>query len=94
MSVLAQYEAILSLSEKMLEMARAQDWETLATMETQRASLLSRLPKNLSVLSIVERTSIATTITQINACDSKVLEQVTPWLEQVAVLLDRLAPHA
>lgn len=94
MSALAQYEAILSLSEKMVELARAQAWEALCEAETERTSLLPKLPKNLSVLSPDEQARITIAITQIKACDSAVLDEVTPWREQVAVLLDRLAPRA
>ena len=93
MSVMRHYETLLRLSEKMAELARTQDWETLAAVEVQRTALIPQLPKDVSVLAPEEQAEIATTIAQIKAYDSEVLEYVMPWREQVSLLLDRLAPR-
>lgn len=93
MPALTYYKAILNLSEKMAELARTQDWESLAAVEAQRTALLPQLPQDVSVLAPEEQARIATAIAQIRTYDSMVLEYVTPWREQVSLLLDRLAPR-
>lgn len=92
MSLLASYTTLLELSRQMLEQARQQEWESLAATEAQRAALLSKLPARIPALSPADSTAIATAIRQIQACDHEILEYVTPWREQAATLLSRLAP--
>jgi len=92
MSLLASYTTPLELSRQMLEQARQQEWESLAATEAHRASLLAKLPARLSALSPADSTAVASAIRQIQACDREILEYVTPWREQAATLLSRLAP--
>ncbi|WP_265948201.1 flagellar protein FliT [Dechloromonas sp. A34] len=92
MSLLASYTTLLELSQRMLEQARQQEWESLAATEALRASLLAKLPARLPALSPADSTAVATAIRQIQACDREILEYVTPWREQAATLLSRLTP--
>lgn len=92
MSLQASYTTLLELSQQMLEQARQQEWESLATTEARRTALLAKLPARMPALSPADSAAIATAIRQIQACDREILEYVTPWREQAATLLSRLAP--
>lgn len=92
MSLQASYTKLVDLSRQMLELAQRQEWESLATAEAQRASLLAGMPATHSGLLPAESAAIAAAIREIQACDRDILEYVTPWREHAATLLSRLAP--
>lgn len=91
MTPLPKYAALLELSQQMQVLARNEDWELLAQVEAQRAAMLASLPVALPTLSSTECLAIADCIRQIQACNNEILEYVTPWREQTAKLLSRLA---
>lgn len=92
MTLPASYASLLELSRKMLVLAKRQEWELLAQMESERTSLLTTIPVKQSPLAPAESAAIAATIRQIQDCDREVLEYVTPWREHAATLLSRLEP--
>jgi hypothetical protein len=91
MSLLASYTTLLELSRQMLEVAKRQEWESLAEVEAQRATLLAGISLRPG-LSAAESSAIATAIQQIQTYDREILEYVKPWQEHTATLLSRLAP--
>lgn len=89
----AGYATLLDLSRQMLELAKQQAWEPLAIAQEQRATLIARLSlANHQAMTPAEQVSVAQTIREIQGLDREVLEYVTPWREDVAKLLSRLAP--
>lgn len=85
-----RYTELLLLSEKMLVLAKNQEWEALGKIEAQRAQMLPGLccqPANLELAAFEE---IADVIRQIQAIDREILDYVTPWREQAATLLSHL----
>ena len=93
MGLLSQYTTLLEKSRQMLELAQRQEWELLAASEAERAALLAKIPPRTLALGAAESSSIAATIRQIQDCDRKIFEHVTPWREHAATLLSRLAPR-
>lgn len=88
----AGYTTLLELSRQMLELAKQQAWESLALAQEQRATLIARLGSANSAMAPAELATVAQTIREIQGLDREVLEYVTPWREDVAKLLSRLAP--
>ena len=85
MSQLASYTKLLMLSKQMRELAKQQQWESLATMEGERAALLAN-----TALASAEISAIGACIRQIQECDRAILDYVTPWREHAEKLLSRL----
>lgn len=94
MDLQATYTMLVEISRQMLEFAEHQDWESLAAAESRRSALLTNMPAKLPALSPLAKAGIEAAILQIQDCDREILEYVTPWREQVASLLARLATHA
>lgn len=92
MTRLARFEALLDISQQMVEQARQQSWEVLAQLETQRAALIDQLPHDFSTSSTTEQAAIAGAIHQIEDCNKAVLEYVMPWREHAEALLVHLKP--
>jgi hypothetical protein len=90
MTQLASYTKLLMLSKQMLELAKQQQWESLATMESERAVLLSTIPSTYTALAATEISAIGACIRQIQDCDRVILDYVTPWREHAEKLLSRL----
>lgn len=90
MTQLASYTKLLMLSKQMLELAKHQQWESLATMESERAALLSTIPSKYAALAATEISAIGACIRQIQECDRAILDYVTPWREHAEKLLSRL----
>ncbi|MDP2881471.1 MAG: flagellar protein FliT [Azonexus sp.] len=79
---------LLELSRQMLELAKQQEWESLAKAQAQRATLIA----GMSPGNPAELAAMAPTFREIQSIDREILEYVTPWREDVAKLLARLAP--
>ncbi|NTV69451.1 MAG: flagellar protein FliT [Azonexaceae bacterium] len=88
----AGYTTLLELSRQMLEQAKQQAWEPLAMAQEQRATLIARLSLANQAMTPAEQASVAQIIREIQGLDREVMEYVTPWREDVAKLLSRLAP--
>jgi len=90
MTQLASYTKLLMLSKQMRELAKQQQWESLATMEGERAALLAATSTINTALASAEISAIGACIRQIQECDRAILDYVTPWREHAEKLLSRL----
>jgi hypothetical protein len=88
----ASYAALLELSRQMLEQAKRQEWESLPLTQEQRVSLIAGIVAKRPALTTSEIAALAPTIRKIQELDREILEYVTPWRDDVAKLLSRLAP--
>jgi len=83
---------VLALSSQMLELAKQQNWESLAQAQEQRARLIAGLPPALASMTPAEQAAMRLSIQEIQGLDSEILAYVTPWRDDVAKLLSRLSP--
>lgn len=88
----ASYSKLLTLTKQMLELAKRQEWENLAQLETERTSLLAGISTRYKALAPAETAAIANCIREIQDCDKAILDYVVPWQEHAATLLSRLEP--
>lgn len=88
----ASYTALLELSRQMLEQAKSQEWESLPLAQEQRVLLIAGITAKRPALTTSEIAELAPTIRKIQELDREILEYVTPWREDAAKLLARLAP--
>ncbi|MBK6357475.1 MAG: flagellar protein FliT [Betaproteobacteria bacterium] len=86
------YDTVLALSSQMLELAKQQNWESLAQAQEQRARLIAGLPPALASMTPAEQAAMRLSIQEIQGLDSEILAYVTPWRDDVAKLLSRLSP--
>ncbi len=89
---MAGYASLLKYSRQMLELAKQQAWEPLAEAQQQRATLIAGMRTQNPPLTAAEQTAAAQTIREIQNLDREILAYVTPWRDDVAKLLARLAP--
>ena len=94
MGIEEDYLAVLETTRQMASAAAAQDWETLAGYERQRADQLTTLTPVAQIPAhqdpaLTQR--ISAIVGQIEAEDAKTLEEAEVWLKQVGDLL-RLDP--
>lgn len=83
------YEAIAAASRRMLDAARADDWDAVAREEEHcRAliGLLKRAQRDSNATSLVRRQRLAL-LTAILADDAEIREISEPWLVQLEALL-------
>ena len=92
MTAPASYTNLHALSRQMLELAKRQEWESLAQLETERTSLLAKISTKYVGLAPAEISAIATCIREIQDCDKEILDYVTPWQAHAAKLLSHLEP--
>lgn len=85
-SSLAAFPKILAMSQQMAELAIAEDWEALVTIERARAALVATLPDRPLGLPSNEARQVAGIIGEIMVHDATVREHVEPWLEHVKIL--------
>lgn len=90
---LAQYEHVCSLSSRMVEAARANDWDNLCALEHEAAMLIAQVKQSdpaaqHEILSdeTLRRRKIAL-IHQILADDREIRSHAQPWLESVRTML-------
>lgn len=88
----ASYTKLLALTKQMLELAKHQEWECLALLEAERASLLAGISTKHEAQASAETDAIANLIREIQDCDKAILDYVVPWQEHAATLLSRLDP--
>lgn len=82
-----EYENVASLTRRMLEAARIQNWDELTSIGATRESLLGILPKTLPPMSAQDSQKIARLIEEILACHAEIADRACPWLEHTAQLL-------
>lgn len=81
------YEKLASLTQQMLEAARVQDWDELASIGVTRDRLVATLPGKLPTMSANDSARIAGSIASILASHTEIADRAGPWLEQTAHLL-------
>lgn len=94
MSTSAIFRNLQTLSERMVELAHAQEWDALADAEKERSLLATQLPADLSGSKPSEAKAIAECIERILECNRDIQSQVEPWMEHTRGLLAALAPKA
>lgn len=90
---IAEYESVCDISSRMVEAARANDWEYLCSLERQAAALIEKVKtSDPSVRHEVmhdeslRRHKVAL-IHQILADDREIRSHAQPWLESVREML-------
>lgn len=92
MALLDSYQSLLKLSERMVALAREQDWDQLAALEKERTALSTTLPDSLAALPPDAAPAVADTIQRILDCNTVIQEHVAPWMDQVSTLLAAFSP--
>jgi flagellar protein FliT len=87
-SQIAKFQEMSALSARMVEAARAQDWEQLVSLEKAVAQLRDALASDdNSTLDIQERAAKAALIQRILDDDAEIRRHTEPWMEHVRGLL-------
>lgn len=90
---IAQYENVCSLSSRMVEAARANDWDNLCALESEARALIEqvKLSDPLAQTEIMRDETLrrrkVALIHQILADDREIRSHAQPWLESVRILL-------
>ncbi|MBK7355560.1 flagellar protein FliT [Propionivibrio sp.] len=87
MSVLERYQSATQLTRRMLEAARAQDWEALTAAGAARDALLEISPETLTSIPVQDRQPVARLIEEMLAFHNEITDHASPWLEHTATLL-------
>ncbi|MBK9027746.1 MAG: flagellar protein FliT [Propionivibrio sp.] len=87
MSLLEDYTSATELTHRMLEAARTQDWEELATVGSARDSLLVAPPETLPPMSARDSQQVARLIEEMLAFHDEIADHAGSWLEHTAKLL-------
>lgn len=83
---LRQYELIASLSEKMVQLARLHDWESVASVGQEYVDAVEHL-KGLKPLEGEDRMARKPYLTKILNDDARIRHMVAPELERLGALL-------
>lgn len=89
-SLLARYEAATTLTRRMLDAARRQDWDDLADAGSARDAIFASLPANLPPMPTDEGRQMARLIGEMLTSHQEIAERAGPWLEHVARMLTAL----
>ncbi|MBX9849876.1 MAG: flagellar protein FliT [Rhodocyclaceae bacterium] len=83
------YEEMTTLSARMVEAARSNDWDSLIELERSVSALRLRLAEDdeSARLASVERERKAALIQRILADDAEIRRHTEPWMEQVRQFL-------
>lgn len=85
---LAELERLLALYELMTRAAEAQDWESLASQDTERAALVEKLPDNLVTrLPPAEQIRARALIENCLRCEARIRPEILNRLGELRVLL-------
>ena len=90
MEIERQYHLALDLTRQMLSVATSQDWDKLAELEKQRASIIAAIaPISPAIHSIDSALAhrIAGIIREIERESGNIAEQVQAWQEHARILL-------
>jgi len=87
--VVAIYEALLAVTERMLETARAADWAQLVALENECRRLIANLiaAEPHAPLSGALRSRKVELIRQVLARDAEITNVVDPWMKQLQAIL-------
>lgn len=90
--IIATYEAVLALTRQMLEAARKNEWDDLATLEVKRFNLIERLmASDMNDLSDGQLNSKkAELIQNILAGDTETRTLAQAWMVELREILDSL----
>lgn len=88
--VISLYEAVSDLTGQMLAAAQSRDWENLAALESHCASHVRTLKDGepVAVLSGPIRARKVKIIHQILAHDREIRNLTTPWMAELAALIN------
>jgi hypothetical protein len=86
------FESLLGITQCMLTKAEEQNWDSLSTLEEERADIISKLPVKLAFATASEQNLVIDTIKKIQALDQLIRETVEPTRDDIANLLSRLKP--
>ncbi|MBI4754648.1 MAG: flagellar protein FliT [Betaproteobacteria bacterium] len=94
MSAIVMYETMRSISARMVEAARSNDWERLVELERDVASLRDDLVRRATreALSPDEHARKVQLIHRILADDAEVRRHTEPWMEALSPFLGH-RPH-
>lgn len=90
---IAEYESVCDISSRMVEAARANDWECLCALERQAAALIEKVKASdpSAKHEIMHNESLrrhkVALIHQILADDREIRSHAQPWLESVREML-------
>lgn len=89
MQEIRTYEAISSITGRMVEAARASDWDLLATLEHDCSGLVNglRAADGRWTLNHEQRQRKVALIRKVLADDAEIRSLTEPWLEKLAALL-------
>lgn len=87
--VSADVQALLSLTQQMLDQAKAGEWEALVESESQRQSLLEPCAQALSVST--DRQADADTMREIQALNDQLTRLTAGGRENVAASINRIS---
>jgi hypothetical protein len=90
MGIEGDYRAVLEATHQMLTAVNAQDWNSLAVREGQRAALVAALAPIAAPTPALEPAlarRIVAIISEIEDKDHEILEHVDTWQKHVRILL-------
>ena len=88
--VISLYETVSELTGQMLRAAQSRDWENLAALESHCASHIQSLKDGEPVIALTGaiRARKVSIIQQILAHDREIRNLVTPWMAELASLIN------
>lgn len=84
---LSDLESMSTLSAKMVEAARDQDWDRLWSLEQELARLRDDTPGLTAVPNAAERSRRITLMRQLLADDAEIRRHTEPWMQAVQTWL-------
>ena len=87
MSLEAQYQTALELTREMLAAAKSLDWNVLARIENERATLVKNAATYRGTLSSQETERVAALIAEIARESAEIIERAECWQEHAKILL-------
>ena len=95
----APYPELLEISQRMLDAAKANNWDALSTLGEEQHRLAAQRPTRLPSLPPEASEALAEAIREILAVHQEIETLATPWLDHAGQLLqglkgiDRAAPQ-
>ena len=90
LDVVTTYEAMVVLTEQMLDAASASDWDRLVVLEQQCAAHVRTLKANEAPVALVgaSRTRKVQAIRKMLDDDRKIRDLTTPWMAKLSALIN------
>ena len=86
----APYPELLEISRRMLDAAKANNWDALSALGEEQQRLAANLPARTPLLPPGAAQELAQTIRAILDANAEISEQAKPWLEHPGQLLKAL----